>query len=194
MMHIPTDHGHVIRSAVLISDNDDLIHGMMEANHRHSEGGIEEVLPRVSESLTATDPSSIVQSLGEPIVDMRRLWDCADNDREELQWLVGNYLAETKSQLEKIGKSISEGTFAEMTRYAHCSCGASTTFGFRAIAIPLEAIERIGSKNKVDGAEIQLAEAWRQLELLFEFLKAHPETAFSDSSKINEKRENNSYH
>ena len=144
---------------------------------RRSEETTGQVLPLALERPGATVAHSIAQSPEEPVVDVQRLWACADENREEMHRLLSNYLLEMESQLEQIEKSISEGVCKEMVKYAHRSCGASATFGFRAIAISLKAIERLGLKNTVNGASIQLAEARRQLELIREFQKSHLDTA-----------------
>jgi len=119
--------------------------------------------------------SPVALSLGKPVVDMRRLWNCADEDRQELQRLVGDYLREMESQLAQMEKALAAGDCAEMTRWAHRSCGASAMFGMVAITIPLGALEHLGRAQTMEGAEIHLAQAWRQLELIRDFFKTQPE-------------------
>ena len=114
---------------------------------------------------------------GDPVVDMRRLWDCADGDREELQRLIRNYLQEMEAQLEKMEHLMTGGAFPEMAHCAHRSCGASATLGMRAIAAPLRALERMNQERAAQDAATQLAEARRELCVLGEFLKDHPALA-----------------
>ena len=110
-------------------------------------------------------------SLGKPVVDMPRLWNCADDDRQELQRLVKNYLRDTELELGKMAKAIADGAFSEMSRLAHRSCGASATFGMVAITIPLRELEHLGLMQTMDGAGIHLAQARRQLGLIRNFFK-----------------------
>jgi HPt (histidine-containing phosphotransfer) domain-containing protein len=103
--------------------------------------------------------------------------DCAGDDLEELRRLVGSYLREMDAQLDKVEELIAGEGFSELARCAHRSGGASATFGMSAIAVPLRSIESLGLQQTVKGAEIQLAEARRQLGLIREFLKTQPEKA-----------------
>ncbi|MEI6560954.1 MAG: Hpt domain-containing protein [Verrucomicrobiota bacterium] len=123
-----------------------------------------------------TPDSPAASWAGKPVVDMRRLWNCADEDKQELQRLVGNYLREMEAQLGRMEVALAAGDCAEMTRWAHRSCGASATFGMVAITIPLYALEHLGRAQTLEGAEIHLAQAWRQLELIRDFFQTQPET------------------
>jgi len=137
----------------------------------------EKGLPLAAGGITGSKPAPAVSSLGNPVVDTRRLWNCADEDRQELQRLVENYLREMELELDKMAKAIADGAFTEMSRLAHRSCGASATFGMVAITIPLCELEHLGRVQTMDGARIHLAQARRQLELIRDFFKTQPETA-----------------
>lgn len=115
------------------------------------------------------------QSPGEPPIDMRRLWDCADDDREELRQMLEFYSKDMEEHLANIEKAISEGDFYEMVRLAHRSSGMSGTLGIKSVASPLRAIEQSGPGEMVSGAGILLTEAREQLALVLEILKKETE-------------------
>jgi len=119
----------------------------------------------------------VSESLGQAVVDLPRLMDCVDNDLKELRLLLEQYLPETVAHLKNIEESINRGAVEEMSRRAHRCGGSSATVGMRAIAVPLRAIEQIGLEQTVTGAKLHLQEAWKQLNLICDFLKNHPETA-----------------
>ena len=136
---------------------------------------VETPLAGKATATAATIPAP--QSSGEAIVDLLRLWDCADNDREELRNLIGQYIPETALQLAKLEELIAAGAFLEMSRCAHRCCGTSGILGMKGIVPPLRAIEHLGANSTTRGAAALLAEAREQYRLICEFLKNHPETA-----------------
>jgi len=145
------------------------------SDSRLNSAGLEKNVPFAGAGTPVSRPSPVLSSLGKPVVDLQRLWNCADEDRQELQRLAGNYLREMEAQLGQMEKAVAGGECSEMARLAHRSCGASATFGMVAITIPLGALEHIGRTQSMKGAEIHLAQAWRQLELIRNFFKAQPE-------------------
>jgi len=132
------------------------------------------ITPLAAEGMASNIPPT--QS-GAPVVDMRRLWECVNNDREELNSLLGRYMEDTASLLAKIEESIKEGAFAEMARCAHRCCGTSATIGMTAMVPPLAAMEQSGLESTAAEATALLASAREQFELIREFLNKQPETA-----------------
>lgn len=110
-------------------------------------------------------------------VNLRRLWKCADGDRQELRHLLEAYFQDLDLQLAQIGAAIRKGDFAEVSRRAHRAGGVSATLGMTALLDVLYQLETMDQGQASSQAAASFAQAQERLAQIHQFLKTQPETA-----------------
>jgi CheY-like chemotaxis protein/nitrogen-specific signal transduction histidine kinase/HPt (histidine-containing phosphotransfer) domain-containing protein len=88
----------------------------------------------------------------QPPVDMDRLLDLGNGDRESVRELIELYFQQTSGQLEQLSSAVLEKNADSVKRLAHSCAGASSTCGMKDIALILRELERQGNEGLTPGA------------------------------------------
>jgi CheY-like chemotaxis protein len=111
-----------------------------------------------------------------PPVDMERLLDFANGDKENLRELVELYLQQTAKQLAQLTTAVAARSGEEIKRLAHSCAGASSTCGMTVITPLLRELERQGFEglqpNAAQLAQDTTAEFNRIQTFLTEYLNS----------------------
>jgi len=103
-------------------------------------------------------------------VDVERLLDFANGDRDNLIELVELYLQQTTNQLAQLKAGVEARNAEEVKRVAHSCAGASSTCGMVAITVILRELERQAYDGLQPNAPELAANAYREFERIKEFL------------------------
>lgn len=104
-------------------------------------------------------------------VDMERLLDAGDNDKELVKELVELYLSQMSENLKKLEKAFSENAAEELSRIAHTAVGSSATCGITALVTPMRELERIGNEGQLANAMPLLEQAGKEIGRVKNFLE-----------------------
>jgi CheY-like chemotaxis protein/nitrogen-specific signal transduction histidine kinase len=103
-------------------------------------------------------------------VDMARLNEFTDGDKDNLRELVTLYLEQTEDQVKQLEAAVRADSAKEVRRLAHSCAGASATCGMRRLVPLLRELERQGSEEQLTNA-IQLSDQVKEeLGCIREFL------------------------
>jgi CheY-like chemotaxis protein len=108
-----------------------------------------------------------------PPVDMERVMDFANGDRENLKELVELYITQTASQLVELRAAIQKPDAAATRRMAHSCAGASSTCGMPGISKILKEIERQGEEGMEPNISKLMDDTDREFERIRVFLRAY---------------------
>ncbi len=106
------------------------------------------------------------------LVDLARLAELTDGNREEMRELLELYYQQTEAQIADLHEAVTANNALRVSQLAHSCAGASLTCGITSVADPLrklEAASRSGdlveASRTVDLAQAQL----QQVRNFFEF-------------------------
>ena len=129
----------------------------------------------------ATVPAAAAQAVpapaGEAPVDMTRLADLTEGDRQSMRELVDLFYTQTELQLKQIEDAVRANNSAAVGHIAHSCKGASATLGMTRLAAVLLKLEKLGKSGALTGAGEFCAEARREFKDIQVFLAGHPALA-----------------
>ena len=130
-------------------------------------------------SQTASQPSSAPASArfstpDAPPIEMDRLAELADGDKDTLRELVDLFNKQTTRQLSQLDASVRANNAEEVRHLAHSCKGASATMGMTPLAAIFFELEKKGRAGSLDGAEPLLAAAASEFKRVQEFLASQP--------------------
>src|SRR5688572_3849321 len=94
-----------------------------------------------------------------PSVDINRLKDLTDGNREEMREFIELYFQQTTAQLAGLKVAIQERSAGQIRHLAHTCAGASATCGINGMAVLLREIETAGRNNLLSGTPRLLEQA-----------------------------------
>jgi CheY-like chemotaxis protein len=106
-------------------------------------------------------------------VDMGRLLDFTDGDRDSLRELVTLYLDQTGQQVEQLEAAVQAGAAQEVRRLAHSCAGASATCGMRRMVPLLRELERQGCEERLTNAAQLSHQVGEEFKRIRQFLEAY---------------------
>ena len=98
----------------------------------------------------------------EPLVDIERLRDVADDDPDQMQQLIDLYLSQAIPMLDSLEEAIQANSGGEVARIAHRLVGSSLSCGVEAFTQPLRELERLGHEGDLPGADALFDEVRRK--------------------------------
>ena len=104
-------------------------------------------------------------------VDMKRLFEVADDDEELARELVEMYVSQMTGAIEKMDIALADDKANEINRLAHTAVGSSATIGITALVAPLKELERLGKIGELENAAPLIAQVKAEMarvELFFE--------------------------
>ncbi|HIG31770.1 MAG TPA: hybrid sensor histidine kinase/response regulator [Verrucomicrobiales bacterium] len=113
-------------------------------------------------------PSNVVLGAS---VDLDRLMEYADGDKEDLREMIGLYEKQAGDQLRQIRDAVREGNPIQLKRAAHDCGGASACLGMSALIPVLDGLEECGRNGETKGADRLVAQSEDRFRLILEFLK-----------------------
>ncbi len=111
----------------------------------------------------------------EPPVDMDRMNDLTDGNKDSLRELVEMFLKQTHKQFGQIETAIREGNADTVRRVAHSCAGASATLGMTRLVPKLRELEKLGAAGTLTDTGRICEDAVGEFGRIREFLKAQPE-------------------
>jgi signal transduction histidine kinase/CheY-like chemotaxis protein len=111
-----------------------------------------------------------------PPVDLERLHLALGDDPAELADILELYLAQMSESLGKLALAIESGSAGEVNLIAHNCAGVSANCGVVALVGPLRELERMGSENRLEGADALGERVGREFARVRSFLEEslHP--------------------
>ncbi|HTV41015.1 MAG TPA: response regulator [Candidatus Sulfotelmatobacter sp.] len=109
-----------------------------------------------------------------PPVEMDRLAELADGDKNTLDELVDLFNKQTTRQLSQLEAAVRANKTEEVRHLAHSCKGASATMGMARLAAIFFELEKMGRAGSLDGAEPFLAAAACEFKRVQEFLASKP--------------------
>jgi signal transduction histidine kinase/two-component SAPR family response regulator len=110
----------------------------------------------------------------QPPVEMGRLEDLTEGNRESLRELVDMFYRQTTQQLGQIEDAVRAGKPDEVGHVAHSCKGACATLGMTRLAAVLLQLEKLGKSGSLTGAEPLCAGARREFTDIQAFFEGHP--------------------
>jgi two-component system, sensor histidine kinase and response regulator len=104
-------------------------------------------------------------------VDMERLYLAMGDEPEELADILGIYLTQMSSNLQRLHKAISCDDAHEVDLVAHNSAGVSANCGIVSVVGPLRELERMGRENRLVGSVALLDQVNNEFERAGSFLR-----------------------
>jgi CheY-like chemotaxis protein/HPt (histidine-containing phosphotransfer) domain-containing protein len=117
----------------------------------------------------ATPSTQAPPSCSNGPIDLERLREITDNDKEFAKQLIKDYLTQAEEILTDMKSVIHAGNFEDMRRLAHKLAGSSASCGMNAVVPTLREIEALSVSNS-DQAFPLYEETVRQLKEMREFL------------------------
>ena len=128
-------------------------------------------------------PASQPQPEANPPVDMDRLTDLTDGNRENLVELVELYLKQTTGQIEQLRNAARLNLADDVRRVAHSCAGASATCGIIRLVPLLRELERQGFEGKLTNALDLCEQVAQEFETVRLYLAAQLNPTASDSAQ-----------
>jgi signal transduction histidine kinase/HPt (histidine-containing phosphotransfer) domain-containing protein len=118
----------------------------------------------------ASRTSSAILLPQEEPVDMARLQEFTDGDKDNLRELVTLYLEQTEEQVKQLEEAVRADSANEVRRLAHSCAGASATCGMRRLVPLLRELERQGSEGQLTNAARLSDQVKEELGRISQFL------------------------
>jgi len=125
--------------------------------------------PAKSAPATAASPTADA-----PPIEMDRLAELADGDKDTLRELVELFTKQTTRQLSQLEAAVRANKAEEVRHLAHSCKGASATMGMAPLAAIFFELEKMGRAAALDGAEKLVADATREFKRGQDFLATQP--------------------
>ena len=109
-----------------------------------------------------------------PPVEMDRLAELADGDRNTVAELVDLFIKQTTRQLSQLETAVHANKAEEVRHLAHSCKGASATMGMAPLAAIFYELEKMGRAGSLNGAEPLLAAAESEFKRVQKFLASNP--------------------
>jgi CheY-like chemotaxis protein len=103
-------------------------------------------------------------------IDLAILSDVTNNDAEDMQYLAGIYLENSRASLAKIAAAIASQDAEALQHSAHGCAGSSASFGASRLAELLRELEAMGRERRLADAPSKHLEAQRELERVVTYL------------------------
>jgi len=136
---------------------------------------IERWAGKIMQEIKPATPAAPCLPEDEPPVDMDRINDLTDGNKDNLRELVEMFLKQTHKQFGQIETAIREGNADTVRRVAHSCAGASATLGMIRLVPKLRALEKLGGAGTLTDAGQICEDAVGEFGRIREFLKAQPE-------------------
>ncbi len=131
---------------------------------------LEKFLGGAHKSLPAETSKAVEVSVP---VDMERVYLAMGDEPVELADILGVYLNQMTSNLERLRHAVNSEDAHEIDLIAHNSAGMSANCGIVAVVDPLRQLERMGRENRLAGAGALVAEVSKQFDRARLFLREH---------------------
>lgn len=125
-----------------------------------------------SDSAPAASPDP--PTMDAPPVEMDRLTELADGDKDTIRELVELFTKQTIRQLSQLEAAVRANKAEEVRHLAHSCKGASATMGMAPLAAIFYELEKMGRAGVVDGAAPLLASAASEFKRVQDFLASMP--------------------
>jgi signal transduction histidine kinase/HPt (histidine-containing phosphotransfer) domain-containing protein len=109
-----------------------------------------------------------------PPIEMDRLSELADGDKDTLRELVELFTKQTARQLSQLEAAVRANKAEEVRHLAHSCKGASATMGMAPLAAVFHELEKLGRAGTVQGAEPLIASAMSEFTRVQNFLASMP--------------------
>ena len=136
---------------------------------------IERWAGKIMQEIRPATPVAPCMPEDEPPVDMDRMNDLTDGNKDNLRELVEMFLKQTHKQFWQIEIAIREGNADTVRRVAHSCAGASATLGMVRLVPKLRTLEKMGGAGTLTDAGQICEDAVGEFGRIREFLKAQPE-------------------
>ena len=136
---------------------------------------IERWAGKIMQEIKPANPAAAHPSGDEPPVDMDRMNDLTDGNKDNLRELVEMFLKQTYKQFGQIEAAIREGNADTVRRVAHSCAGASATLGMTRLVPKLRELEKLGAGGTLTDAGRICEDAAGEFSRIREYLKAQPE-------------------
>lgn len=128
-----------------------------------------------NESQVLSSPASAGYSSPDaPPIELDRLAELADGDKDTLNELVDLFNKQTTRQLSQLETAVRANKTEEVRHLAHSCKGASATMGMAPLAAIFYELEKMGRAGSLDGAEPLLVAAASEFKRVQEFLASNP--------------------
>jgi len=141
--------------------------GALAAREESSQSRVSGVEPPMADNASTPRPSSP----DTPPVDMDRLLDFTDGNKDNLRELVELYLKQTTQQLEQLAAAVQAGNADEIRRLAHSCAGASATCGMSRLVPLLRELERLGFEKNLANVPALSSQVAREFDAIRTFLE-----------------------
>jgi CheY-like chemotaxis protein len=132
----------------------------------------------VSPKADAQDFPAAVAAAAAPVdavpVEMDRLAELADGDKNTLRELVDLFNSQTTRQLSQLEAAVNANDPEQVRHLAHSCKGASATMGMTPLAAIFYELEKMGRSGVIDGAQPFLASAATEFKRVQNFLATTP--------------------
>jgi signal transduction histidine kinase/HPt (histidine-containing phosphotransfer) domain-containing protein len=138
-----------------------------------------------NESKPPSTPASVEFSTPDgPPVEMDRLAELADGDKNTITELVDLFNKQTTRQLSQLETAVRANKAEEVRHLAHSCKGASATMGMAPLAAIFYELEKMGRAGSLNGAEPLLAAAASEFKRVQEFLASNPALPSAASATV----------
>ncbi len=134
-----------------------------------------------SSPAAAAETSSPVDAVP---VEMDRLAELADGDKNTLRELVDLFNSQTTRQLSQLEAALSANNSEQVRHLAHSCKGASATMGMAPLAAILYELEKMGRSGVLDGAAPLLASAAAEFKRVQNFLASMPALSAAPAAAV----------
>jgi signal transduction histidine kinase/DNA-binding LytR/AlgR family response regulator len=128
----------------------------------------------VNKAAFETMTKDVSPAVRQPPVEMGRLEDLTEGNRDSLRELVDMFHRQTTQQLNQIEDAVRAGKPDDVGHVAHSCKGACATLGMTRLAAVLLQLEKLGKSGSLTGAEPLCAEARREFKDIQAFFAGHP--------------------
>jgi len=123
---------------------------------------------------TPTPASPASTAMDTPPIEMDRLTELADGDKDTLRELIELFTKQTTRQLSQMEVAVRASKSEELRHLAHSCKGASATMGMAPLAAIFFELEKLGRAGTVEGAAPLLASAAAEFTRVQNFLASVP--------------------
>jgi HPt (histidine-containing phosphotransfer) domain-containing protein len=110
---------------------------------------------------------------GEMPVDFEQLHSAAGDDANFLQELADLYFNQAGEIMPALSAALEKHAASEVNHLAHRLVGASLSCGMSAMVAPLRELEKRGRNGDLAGADVFMAQAAANLEIVRAAMQAH---------------------